>query len=194
MAGRQYGTDPYGIIAKGDPSYSTGTGISVGRVGIPVQDLSSPGRTVGSGVGVKFSTSFGGSGGGGGGGGTSSTSDKLLAKTAVKKNAKGGTAKRPGCEVKAYGDMIKKAAGGKVQTSSDTARKLATEMGGMKKGGATKKLKKMDGGFIPTDMAASKVMASKMARGGAGKVRKGMMSQSGQILQAVKPKKGLGGM
>ena len=31
---------------------------------------------------------------------------------------------------------IKKAGGGKVQTSSDTARKLAKEMGGMKKGGA----------------------------------------------------------
>jgi hypothetical protein len=74
--------------------------------------------------------------------------------------------------VKAYGDMIKKAAGGKVQTSSDTARKLATEMGGMKKGG--KPVKK--------------------ARGGAGKVRKGMMSPEGTILQAVKPKKGLGGM
>ncbi len=33
---------------------------------------------------------------------------------------------------------IKKAGGGKVQTSSDTARKLAKEMGGMKKGGAAK--------------------------------------------------------
>ena len=33
---------------------------------------------------------------------------------------------------------IKKAGGGKVQTSSDTARKLAKEMGGMKKGGAPK--------------------------------------------------------
>lgn len=75
-----------------------------------------------------------------------------------------------GCSVKAYGDMIKKAAGGKVQTSSDTARKLATEMGGMKKGGKVKKL----------------------AKGGAGKVRKGMMSPSGKMLQPVKPKAGLG--
>lgn len=32
-------------------------------------------------------------------------------------------------------DVKKKAKGGKVQTSADTARKLATEMGGMKKGG-----------------------------------------------------------
>lgn len=93
-----------------------------------------------------------------------------------------------GCSVKAYGDMIKKQAGGPVsmpdyraaptatgvkmknggvQTSSDTARKLATEMGGMACGG--KPVKK--------------------AKGGAGKVRKGMMSPSGKILQAVKPKK-----
>jgi hypothetical protein len=72
-----------------------------------------------------------------------------------------------GCSVKEYGDMIKKVAGGKVQTSSDTARKLATEMGGMSMGG--KPVKK--------------------AKGGAGKVRKGMMSPSGAILQAVRPKK-----
>jgi len=75
-----------------------------------------------------------------------------------------------GCSVKAYGDMIKKAAGGKVQTSADTARKLATEMGGMSHGG--KPVKK--------------------AKGGAGKVRKGMMSPSGKMLQPVKPKAGLG--
>jgi len=75
-----------------------------------------------------------------------------------------------GCSVKAYGDVIKKAAGGKVQTSADTARKLATEMGGMRAGG--KPVKK--------------------AKGGAGKVRKGMMSPSGKMLQPVKPKSGLG--
>lgn len=66
--------------------------------------------------------------------------------------------------------MIKKAAGGKVQTSADTARKLATEMGGMCMGG--KPVKK--------------------AKGGVGKVRKGMMSPSGKMLQPVKPKAGLG--
>jgi hypothetical protein len=75
-----------------------------------------------------------------------------------------------GCSVKAYGDIIKKAAGGKVQTSADTARKLATEMGGMSMGG--KPVKK--------------------AKGGVGKVRKGMMSPSGKMLQPVKPKSGLG--
>ena len=34
----------------------------------------------------------------------------------------------------------------------------------------------------------------KKAKGGAAKVRKGMMSQKGDILQAVKPKKGIGGI
>lgn len=107
--------------------------------------------------------------------------------------------------------------GGGVKTSSDTARKLATEMGGMKKGGKAKNglavmiavgkpmkravggvgkvrkgqapIKRMNGGPIKGDESASK-----LAKGGAGKVRKGMMSPEGEILQAVKPKKGLGGM
>lgn len=98
---------------------------------------------------------------------------------AFKQSAK--TASHGDRQVKAYGEMIKKASGGKVQTSSDTARKLATEMGGMKKGG---RASKMDGGPIQPNE-----QASKLARGGAGKVRKGMMSQTGQILQAIKPKK-----
>jgi len=34
----------------------------------------------------------------------------------------------------------------------------------------------------------------KKAQGGAAKVRKGMMSETGDIKQVVKPKKGLGGM
>jgi hypothetical protein len=88
--------------------------VSFGRVGDSVRDLS--GRSYGSGVGATVSIPM-----------------KRTSK------AKGGAVKKSGCEVKAYGDMIKKAAGGKVQTSSDTARKLATEMGGMKKGGVQKK-------------------------------------------------------
>lgn len=115
MAGRSYGTDPYGIIARGDPSARGGSSVSVGRVGNVVRDYSSPGRSFGSGVGATLS---------------------LPMKT--KSKAKGGEIKKSGCSVKAYGDMIKKAAGGKVQTSADTARKLATEMGGMKKGGKPK--------------------------------------------------------
>lgn len=199
---------------------------------------------------------------------------------------------------------IKKAGGGKVQTSSDTARKLAKEMGGMKKGGAPmpregvstrptgpggrritmKDLERSNrdtGGMSAAEIKAAgeaikrgnrepyEVMpkkkggvakkaiggammrpgmadrqrpnmtpvraviapapermqqmhrgrmsgpkgvrgepvvmdlgskglkdggVAKYAKGGAGKVRKGMMSKSGDILQAVKPKKGIGGI
>lgn len=176
---------------------------------------------------------------------------------------------------------IKKAGGGKVQTSADTARKLAQQMGGMKKGGkavvekatgeryaskaamakhearetpAMQKAERKNGlavmiaigkpekkkkGGMPVEsissrptgpggrqmtmadlekanrdtggMTAAQIKAAgeaiargnrtpyepipktakpiKRAQGGAAKVRKGMMSPSGQILQAVKPKK-----
>lgn len=46
--------------------------------------------------------------------------------------------KRATAVEKRVGSPIRRAEGGKVQTSSDTARKLATEMGGMKKGGKAK--------------------------------------------------------
>jgi hypothetical protein len=128
---------------------------------------------------------------------------------------------------------VKKVGGGKVQTSSDTARKLATEMGGMKHGGYAQPVKRKEGGAMkrkPQDpitrrpigpsgrpmtdaemrqherdvgnMSAAEIKAlgeaigrgnrapyekiPKKAQGGAGKVRKGMMSPSGEILQAVK--------
>ena len=102
--------------------------------------------------------------------------------------------------------------GGKVHTSADTAKKLATEMGGMKSGGAAKKdglavmialgsPKKstggmMDGGEIPTDMRASK-----LAVGGTGKTRKGQApikramggkacAEGGEMMKPVKRAKG----
>ena len=96
--------------------------------------------------------------------------------------------------------------GGNVQTSSDTARKLATEMGGMKKGGKAKDglavmiaigkpmkkpVKKAVGGAGKMRKGMAPI---KKAQGGAAKVRKGMMSETGDIKQVVKPKKGLGGM
>jgi hypothetical protein len=84
---REYGTDPYGIISRGVPG-GGGSGISVGRVGNAIRDLS--GRSFGSGVGVRFGTSLGGSGGGG----SSSASDKFITKAAVKKKAKGGSVKK----------------------------------------------------------------------------------------------------
>lgn len=96
--------------------------------------------------------------------------------------------------------------GGKVQTSADTAKKLATEMGGMKKGGKAKDglavmiaigkpmkkpVKKAVGGAGKTRKGMAPI---KKAQGGAAKVRKGMMSETGDIKQVVKPKKGIGGM
>lgn len=122
---------------------------------------------------------------------------------------------------------IKKAGGGKVQTSADTARKLAKEMGGMKKGGAPmpregvstrptgpggKRITMKDleqsnrdtGGMSAAEIKRIGAAIKRgnntpyepipKAKGGAGKVRKGMMSPSGNILQAVKPKKGIGGI
>jgi hypothetical protein len=90
--------------------------------------------------------------------------------------------------------------GGKVQTSADTAKKLATEMGGMKKGGKPKKdglavmiaigspmkgmkkpVKKMGGGMAYAE--GGKPM--KKAAGGAAKVRKGMMTPEGKITHAM---------
>jgi hypothetical protein len=79
-----YGASDY------NPDSSSGS-VSIGRVGTPVRDLSSPDRSFGTGVGVRFGSSFGREGGGGG---SSSTSDKFVAKTAVKKNAKGGSVKK----------------------------------------------------------------------------------------------------
>ena len=74
--------------------------------------------------------------------------------------------------------------GGKVQTASDTARKLATEMGGMKKGGKAKK----DG--LAVMIAIGEPMKGmkkpvKKAAGGAAKVRKGMMTPEGKITHAM---------
>lgn len=114
---------------------------------------------------------------------------------------------------------IRKAGGGKVQTSADTARKLAREMGGMKKGGMPaestssrprsasgreltmadlEKANRDVGGMSAAQIKAAgqaiargnrepyEKMPIKRAAGGAAKVRKGMMSPSGQILHSKK--------
>lgn len=108
--------------------------------------------------------------------------------------------------------------GGKVQTSADTAAKLATEMGGMKKGGKAppknglavmiaigspkKPVKKMDGGAMgarATDMEASKLTRQMAggggpmgyAAGGAGKTRKGQAPIKKAQGGAAKVRKGM---
>jgi hypothetical protein len=172
----------------------------------------------------------------------------------VKKAAGGVMPERIEARMKAGNYMH----GGKVQTSADTARKLATEMGGMKDGGSCgmKPVKKAVGGAgkVRKDQAPIKKKAGGVAKkkpsdpvttrptgpggrpatmrdleqsnrdtggmsadeirrigeaigrgnrtpyepiprakGGAAKVRKGMMTPEGDIKKAVKPKKGIGG-
>ena len=110
--------------------------------------------------------------------------------------------------------------GGKVQTASDTARKLATEMGGMKNGGAMKpvdedknpglkklpsevrnKMGYMKKGGKPKKSGLAVMIAIgspmkgmkkpvKKAQGGAGKVRKGMTTPEGKIVDAMNKVRG----
>ena len=112
---------------------------------------------------------------------------------------------------------IQRAKGGKVQTSADTAEKLATEMGGMKKGGKAppksglavmiaigkaKPIKKMNGGPMAAramDMESSKVTRQMAgggdpmgyAAGGAGKMRKGQAPIKKAQGGAAKVRKGM---
>jgi hypothetical protein len=86
---------------------------------------------------------------------------------------------------------MKKAGGGGVQTSADTARKLATEMGGMKKGGRPKnglavmiaigetrkpRKKMMDGGSTPP-IKTSNLMAAGGMKKPVKKMGGGMMAK-----------------
>jgi hypothetical protein len=113
---------------------------------------------------------------------------------------------------------MKKAGGGKVQTSADTARKLATEMGGMKDGGAMKpvdeaknpglsklpsevrnKMGYMKKGGKPKANGLAVMIAIgspmkkpvKKAVGGAGKTRKGMAPEKFAKGGAGKVRKGM---
>jgi hypothetical protein len=103
---------------------------------------------------------------------------------------------------------IKKAGGGKVQTSADTARKLATEMGGMKKGGrpqtsadtarnlatemgGMKKGSKPKSGLAVMIAIGEVKKPAKKAVGGAGKTRKGMAPEKFAKGGAGKVRKGM---
>lgn len=141
--------------------------------------------------------------------------DRIKAGSGEKMRKPGSKGAPTDAAFKAAAKTAKYKDGGKVHTSSDTARALATEMGGMKNGGACKPVKKMNGGKMDApDMEATKAVrglleaantpsryaaggAGKMrkgmcekpvkrAQGGAGKVRKGMMTQSGQITPGVR--------
>lgn len=95
-----------------------------------------------------------------------------------------------GCKVEAYKSMMKKAAGGKVQTSADTARKLATEMGGMRHGGRPTAMKK-GGSTVKIDLEQAardtaardaKARAAAKARAEAERYRR-MMGSDADILR-----------
>lgn len=88
---REYGTDPYGILARGAPSAGStgrgigGSGFSVGTVGIPMADVSrAPGNSVGTGRGVTFSI---------GSSGPKGNPQDFGRNANVKKKAKGGSVK-----------------------------------------------------------------------------------------------------
>lgn len=73
---REYGTDPYGIIARGAPSGGLpDVRVSVGRVGIPVATIF-PGVSAGTGVGGRLSI-------------------PIASTPQVKKKAEGGLAVKP---------------------------------------------------------------------------------------------------
>ena len=61
---REYGTDPYGILARGAPggvrALSPFGNVSVGRVGMPIPDVSrAPGNTIGTGFGAGIKLPIG---------------------------------------------------------------------------------------------------------------------------------------
>jgi hypothetical protein len=92
----RFATDPTGMLAAGAPgggpagSGIGGSGFSVGRVGIPMADVSrAPGTMTGTGFGGRFSTSFGGTGGSG----TVDVRKNPGGAGSVKKSAKGGKLK-----------------------------------------------------------------------------------------------------
>lgn len=87
MAGREFGTDPYGIISRGVPGGDAGSGVSFGSVGTSVPSLVSGAPSMGSGFGARFGSSFGGPSG----------NYKPETKAGVhptNKNAKGGKVKK----------------------------------------------------------------------------------------------------
>ena len=123
---REYGTDPYGILAAGVPGGERsagrgigGSGLSIGTVGTPMPDISrAPGNTVGTGRGITFSTSFGG--------GIPMTPKDTAG--AVRKKAKGGsirdgepTGGKKASKAKRY------ATGGKVSSASKRGDGCATK-------------------------------------------------------------------
>jgi hypothetical protein len=102
---REYGTDPYGIIARGVPGERSASPVSFGGVGSPVRSLVSPGQSFGTGVGARFGTSFGP--GVAGSGPVDMRKNPIPG--AVKKAAKGGKVEGGNADMAQDKALIKKA-------------------------------------------------------------------------------------
>jgi hypothetical protein len=161
-----------GKIAK----YKQGTGATKSSSGMgsePIQNLNYD-LLSGSGGGVPS------------GGGGFRLSPTMMRQPSSDLGRISGTAAPKGVGVKG---TLRFKKGGDVQTSADTAKKLATEMGGMKKGGKAKKDGLAVMIAIGSPMKGMKKPVKK-AQGGAGKVRKGMMTPEGKIVDAMNKVRG----
>lgn len=116
---REYGTDPYGILAGGAPSGdNTGPRFSVGRVGNAIPSAVFPGRTMGTAPGVSV--------GFGGGYGGAPLKPKDTAGV-VKRRAKGGNVDGEPTGGKKRSKAKRYATGGKVSSASKRADGCATK-------------------------------------------------------------------
>jgi hypothetical protein len=108
---REFGTDPYGILARGAPTSGGGAGATVGKVPGGTYGVRVPvggGATIGAGLGS------GAVGGGGAVGGVGVKMPTTTFGTLIKRKAKGGAVK-------------KMAKGGKVSSASKRADGCATK-------------------------------------------------------------------
>ena len=88
---REFGTDPYGILARGAPTYSGGAGATVGKVPGGTYGVRVPvggGATIGAGLGS------GAVGGRGAVGGVGVKIPTTTFATLIKRKAKGGKVKK----------------------------------------------------------------------------------------------------
>lgn len=112
---REYGTDPYGILAGGAPSGdNTGPRFSVGRVGNAIPSAVFPGRTMGTAPGVSL------------GFGSAPIKPKDTV-SMVKRRAKGGNVDGEPTGGKKRNKAKRYAAGGKASSASKRADGCATK-------------------------------------------------------------------
>lgn len=133
---REFGTDPYGILAKGPPGGGGsgmggigGSGIGVGRVGLPING---PGfQTHGTGMGATVSIPIGGNTSGASAGVTNSTTQAPGFRDNGRRKlfAKGGKIDGVAKKGKTSGKIVKMAKGGKVGGKGDGIAKRGRTKG-----------------------------------------------------------------